>query len=126
MKARQAMRSASAPSNGTSSSCRDARLAAGLDLVDHFRQAGGLRRLAEFLDIGAGDEGVAVTYQNDGLDLGISLGGIETVLQSGAHGDTEGVDRRIVDSDNGNGALPFQCDDLRHAEPPLILSNAFH
>src|SRR5690554_5341587 len=104
----------------------DARLAAGLDLVDHFRQAGRLRRFAELLDIGAGNEGVAFAHQYDGLDLRISLGGIETVLQSGAHGYAEGVDRRVVDSDNGNGTLPFQCDDLRHAEPPLILSNGFH
>src|SRR5690606_16147212 len=97
----------------------DARLAAGLDTVDHVRQARRLRRLAEFLDVGTGNEGVAFTDQNDGLDLRVSLGCIEAVLQPFTHGHAQGVDRRIVDSDNGNGALPFQGDDVRHAESPV-------
>src|SRR5690606_25998363 len=97
----------------------DARLAAGLDAADHVRQAWRLRWLAEFLDVGAGDEGIAFADQHDGLDLSIGLGSVEAVLQTFTDRHAQSVDRRIVDSDNGNGALPFQCDHVRHAESPV-------
>ena len=99
----------------------DARLGAGFDTVDHFRQTGRLRRLAEFLDVGAGHEGRAFADQDDGFDFGIRFGSLEAVLQALAYGDTQGINRGVVDPDNCNGALSFQCDHVRHAQSPSVV-----
>ena len=93
----------------------DAGLAARLDAADHFGQAWRFWRLAEFLDVGAGDKGRTLADQHDGLDLRIGFGCLEAVLKAFTHGNAQRVDGWIIDSDDRNGALSFQCDHVRHA-----------
>lgn len=74
----------------------DDRLLAGLDRVDHLGEGGPDRRLAEFGDVGTGEEGAPLAADHHGLDAVIagSLG--HRIGQSRAHRLAECVDRRIV------------------------------
>ncbi|MCY1293750.1 hypothetical protein D9M70_430180 [compost metagenome] len=87
---------------------RDAGLGAGFKGGDHIRQRRRLRRQAELLDVGTGDEGVAGTHQHHGGDLRVGLGGAEGLQQALAHGQAEGVDRRVVHGDQGEIVAAFE------------------
>ncbi|MNM96706.1 hypothetical protein D3C81_1091930 [compost metagenome] len=84
------------------------RLGRALDGQGQLRQDRRLRRLAELADIGAGDEGLAGAIQHDQFHprIGSRLG--EGIQQAGTHGMTEGVDRRVVDADQGDAPLARQ------------------
>jgi len=93
----------------------DARLARGLDGLDYLRQRGRLRRLAEFLDVSAGHEGAAFADEHHGAHSGIRLGLAEGPQKSVADPMAQGVDRRIVDFDQGHVALALDPYHLGHA-----------
>ena len=79
----------------------DNRLVEVFDIIDHLGEAGFLHRLAEFPDIGAGDEGAALAI-NDRNSGAVSAANSlrrqkrpsRTAWLSG------GIHRRIVDGDN--------------------------
>ena len=105
---------------------RDARLAAGFDAVDHVGQARLFRRLAKFLDVRAGHEGHAFTDQYDRLYFRIGFCSLEALLQTFAHSDAQGIDRRVVHGDDRDGAFALQSDHIRHARSPSVLLGVFH
>jgi len=88
-----------------------------LDLGNRDGEARRLRRLAEFADIGAGDEGLALADQHDRRDGGIGDGSLDAIDQTLPHGDAESVHGRVVDGEDGDGALPCIC--TVHAIPPV-------
>jgi hypothetical protein len=71
-----------------------------LDAVAHLGQRWRHGRLAEFTDVGAGDEGLAFAHDQHRLHGGIGLRLFHCRQQTGAHGLAQGIDRRIVDADH--------------------------
>ena len=65
-----------------------------------------LRRV-EFLDVRAAGECLAGADQNNRLDLRIRMRRVDAVDDCGAQCETETVDRRIVQRDHGNVAVPL-------------------
>ena len=100
---------------------RDAWLAAVLDAVDDVRQARRLRRFAEFLDVRAGDKGIALADQRHGQHLGIGVGRLEGLLQALAHRLAERIHGRVIDDDQGDRAVSLQSHELCHAILRLLL-----
>ena len=78
----------------------DHRLGAGFDPVDDFGQPRHHRRLAEFGDVGAGEEGLALAADHDRLDRVIGFGFLDRRDQPLADRGAERVDRRIVAGDD--------------------------
>ena len=78
----------------------------GLDLIE----SGALRRLSELADVGSGDEGPTSAGEDDGLDLGICHRSVDPVEDALANVMAQGVDRGIVDDDQGDIAPLFQAD----------------
>ena len=78
----------------------DHRLAAGLDAVAHLGQRRRLRRLAEFADVGAGDEVAAgADDQHRGHGARRPRPRRSAATRPRRTSDAEGVDRRVVDGD---------------------------
>src|SRR3546814_5550171 len=63
---------------------RDHRLACRLDHIEQRVEIGAARGLAEFADVGAGDEGAAVAAQHDRLDAIVGERGLEMLLEAPA------------------------------------------
>jgi hypothetical protein len=61
--------------------------------------------LAELANIGTGNKGLACAIEHDQFDLPVPLGRHERLQQPDAHGVTEGIDRRVVDPDQGHARL---------------------
>ena len=70
------------------------------DASDDLGKPGRLRRLAEFADIGAGNEGAALAVQHDGACAGAGRL-IQRPDDARANGMGQRVYRWIVDRDNG-------------------------
>src|SRR3546814_3720707 len=83
---------------------RDHRLACRLDHIEQRVEIGAARGLAEFADVGAGDEGAAVAAQHDRLDAIVGERGLEMLLEAPADVPRQRVDGRIVDDDDGDVA----------------------
>ena len=83
----------------------DHRLGAILDPVDHFGQPRHHRRLAEFGDVGAGEEGLPFAADDDRLDRVVALGLLDRRDQPLAHRRAERVDRRVVGGDDEDVAV---------------------
>ena len=96
----------------------DDRLRRVLHRHQHFMQAGRLRRLAEFGDVGAGDEGAAAAGQHDGLHLGIGDRRLHAFENTAAHGGAQRVDGRTVDRDDGNDVTTLELDHFVHETLP--------
>ncbi len=64
---------------------RHDRLRGVLDRIEHIRQIGRGGRLAEFGNVGAGDEGASGAYDDDRLDGGVCLRRLDAPLQAVAH-----------------------------------------
>ncbi|MNR63790.1 hypothetical protein D3C85_1862140 [compost metagenome] len=64
-----------------------------------------LGRLAELANIGAGNKGLPGAIEHDQFDLLILFGCHKSFQQPGAHGMAQGIDRRIVDPDQGHACL---------------------
>ncbi len=91
----------------------DHRLGAGLHGGLDVTEVGPLRWFAELADVGPGDEGPAATRQHDGGDRVIVPGRFDTVEDALADMVAQGVDRWIVDDDEGDIAVAFEADRLR-------------
>ncbi len=59
----------------------------------------------EFVDVRARDESLAAADEHDGGGVGIQRGAEQRLGETFGHAGTEGVDGRIVDRDNGHGAM---------------------
>ena len=81
----------------------------------HLDQAGRLRRLAEFGDVGAGDEGAAAAGQHDTLDLGIGDRGLHAFQNAAADRGAQCVDGGTVDGDDADAVVTFELDHFVHA-----------
>ena len=68
---------------------------------------GALRRLAEFGDVGAGDEGAAGAGQHDRLDGGIGERGLEASTERPWRRRSEGIDGWIVDGQQRDAVAYF-------------------
>ena len=73
----------------------DDRLADRVDQRDHVRQSRRHRRLVEFGDIGAGDEGAPIRRQHNRFDLGVVTRATERIDQRRPHVMAQRIDRRI-------------------------------
>ena len=78
----------------------DDGLLARLDSGDHVDGRGLARRLAEFADVGAGNEGAPGADDHDGSDAGIGACPRHRIDEPGAHRVVQRVDGRIVDGDD--------------------------
>jgi len=80
-----------------------------LDVIDHFRQAGlggGFRRV-EFGDVGAARKHAAGAGDDDGIDAVIVACRLDGLHQTLAYGETETIDRRIVEGEDGHAVARF-------------------
>ena len=68
------------------------------------------------LEIGAGNEGRAVTDQHDGVDAVVGLGTLDRVADLFTHAFRERVDRWVVDGDHGHPAPDFSANELGHVQ----------
>ena len=86
---------------------RDHRLGRLLEHLDHRQQMRLLRRAlgAEFGDVGAARKGLARTRDDDRLDAGIGIRLVHPLDDGPARGQAQAVDRRIVQRDDGDGAV---------------------
>ena len=82
-------------------------LGAVLDGVDHVRQIGGLRCLAEFGDVGTANENTARAGDDAGNGAVIRRQPRHRLQQPGPHRLRQRVDRRVGDGDHGNAVLNF-------------------
>jgi hypothetical protein len=99
---------------------RDHRLRARLQCRDGDTEARGLWRLAELADVGACDEGLALADHDDCGNAGIGDGALDAVDHALPYRDAERVHRRVVDRENGDGALLGIGDG--HANLPLAVA----
>src|SRR5438046_6502581 len=81
-------------------------------------QAGRFWRLAEFGNVGAGDEGAAGAGQNDGLHFRIGDGALHAIEDAAPDRSAERVHRRIVDRDDGDNVMTLELDHFVHATLP--------
>ena len=81
---------------------RDDRLGAGFDGIDHVGQMRLARRLTELANVGSRHEGAAGAGDHDGFDLRIAVDLLDRREQSRPDRLRRGIDRRIVDLDQGN------------------------
>src|SRR5258708_21903642 len=79
-----------------------------------------LRRLAEFGDVGAGDEGTAAAGQDDRLHLGIGDRALDAFEDAAPHRSTQRVQRRTVDGDDGDHVTTLELDHFVHAVLPYF------
>ncbi|MGY3404390.1 hypothetical protein ACVWZV_000503 [Bradyrhizobium sp. GM5.1] len=84
----------------------------------HVVKGGRLRRLAEFGDVGARDEGAAGTGQHDALDGGIGDRGLDALQNSATNRGAQRVDRRAVDRDDPDFVMTLKLDHFAHGVPP--------
>ena len=82
----------------------------------HLSQAHGLRasRLAQMLDVGAGDEPAPGADEHHGSDLRIRVRSFNAVDDALGHARTQRVHGRIVHGDDANGAHTFKGDEFAH------------
>ena len=83
-------------------------------------QVGALGRLAEFADIGAGDEGAPATNQHDGVDIRILGEGVDAFFDAVTDGGRQGVYRRIVDREDTDAPLYGADDSVGHGRSSLV------
>ena len=93
---------------------RDHRFRRGFDGVDDLGQQGRLQRLAEFADVGAGDEGAPGAGEHDSGNSAIVDEGAERIEQSGAHRLRQRVDGGIVDQHDGDVIMALNTDGGGH------------
>ncbi len=102
--------------------CRDHRFRHRLDQGDDLAEAGRLRRLAEFGDVGAGEKGAPGAGDHHGVDRRVIAHPAQRLDEACPHFVLQRIDRRIVDGDDRNPALLPQIDagvDIAHARAPI-------
>ena len=73
------------------------------------RQLRVARRLSEFANVGAGDEGLAGADENDGSNRPVTGERPNRCEKSGAHRERAGIDRRIIDDHKGDVRLALDA-----------------
>ena len=84
------------------------------------REARGLRRLAEFGDVGAGEKGAPGAGDHHRLDSVVVAGLAQRLDEPGADFVLQRVDRRIIGGDDRDPALAAKIDagvDIAHLTP---------
>ncbi len=97
------------------------RLRRAFHQAQHFGETGRLRRLAEFGDVGAGDEGTAGAGQHDALHLRVIDRALHALEDAAAHRGAERIHGRAVNRDDGNIVMTFELDDFTHRDSPWML-----
>jgi len=93
------------------------RLGAALDQVEHLVEPRLLRRLGKLGGVRASNERLTRTREDDGADRDVAQRRHDPVLQPLAHLVVEGVDRRVVDGQDGDTAAAVEvskCGDGCH------------
>ena len=90
---------------------RQHRLVAVFNCQGQFLQDRRLGRLAELANISTGDKSLPCATEHDQLDLLVALRLHEGCQQPGAYGVAQGIDRRVVDLNQGHAALAGQLHD---------------
>ncbi len=103
---------------------RKDRFGAGLDCFDHCDGGRLARRLAEFRNVGAGYEGAPGASDHNGGDVGITRRPRYPVEEPDPDLVFHGIDRRIVDGDDGDTAISSHAHEFRHARRSPVLANA--
>ncbi len=97
------------------------RLRRVLHRQQHFMQARRLRRLAEFGDVGAGDEGAAAAGQHDRLHFRIGDRALDAFENTAADRGAQRIHRRAVDRDDGDHVMTLELDHFVHETLPGYL-----
>ena len=101
----------------------DDRLRRVLDPIEHVRKVRRGGGLAEFGDVGAGDEGSPCADDHDRLDGAVRFGRLDPLLEAVAHGLRQRVDRRRVDRDRRDVSVDREFGDGidgGHGFPPCV------
>src|SRR5260370_15541077 len=85
-------------------------------------QTGRLRRLAEFGNVGAGDERAAAVGQDDRLHSRIGDGALHAIENTAADRGAQRVNRRTVDRDDADHVMTLELDHFVHAALPEFLA----
>jgi hypothetical protein len=88
------------------------RLGTALDQVEYLVEPRLLRRLGKLGGVGTSDECLPRTRKDNGADRGVAQCRYDPVLQSLAHLVVKGVERRMVDGQDGNTAVAVEVDEL--------------
>ena len=96
----------------------DRRLGDGLERRKDGAQFRLLHRFAEFGDVGASDKSPAGAGDDNSRDRSIIAQGDQSLHQRFADMKTQRVDRRVVDDDDGDIAVPIELQEIGHAKPP--------
>ena len=91
--------------------CGDDRLRRVLDSIEHVGKVGRGGRLAEFGNVGAGDEGPPAADDDDGLDRAVRFRRLDASLETVAHGLRQRVHRRGVYRDHPDFAVDGEVGD---------------
>ncbi len=97
----------------------DHRLAAAFNACDHLVERRRLRRLAEFCDIGTGDECAPGTGDDNGIDRSTRIRGHDVFENATANGRTQRIDWRRVDGDHHTTIGDRAFDDFAQFDSPF-------
>ena len=93
---------------------RDHRFGHCIQRRDHIARTRRFWRLVELGDVGAGNESAAGAGQHDRMNRRVSFGALKRVDQPRTNVDIEGIDRWIVDHDDGDAAVAPCLYQTRH------------
>ncbi|MDZ7645061.1 MAG: hypothetical protein U5K76_13110 [Woeseiaceae bacterium] len=88
---------------------------------DDIREVRCLRRLAEFADVGSGDERAAVAAQHARVDAAVAVQRLKACHEPGPHRLRQGIDGRVIDGDHGDSAATFDFDDAHGLGSCLVI-----
>ena len=88
-------------------------LGSGLHGREHVAEHGRARFLIEFADVRSGHEMGRGAADDDGADVGGSVGRQHRIEECLAHGLCQRIDRRIVDAEHGDLAMTLNGDHAR-------------
>ena len=103
--------------------CRDHRLRQRLDRGDDLAQARGLRRLAEFGDVGTGEKRAPRAGDHHRIDCIVIADPAQRLGEPGADLVLQRIDRRIVGGDDRDPAIAAKIDagvDIAHPGVPIL------
>ncbi len=99
----------------------DRRFRAVLDRGQQRVQIGALARRREFGQVGSGDEGLTGADDDDGVHRGVGLRFLDGGREAFRDARGNGVDRGVIDCDDGNLAVAMQPDELVHERRTKLL-----
>jgi hypothetical protein len=83
-----------------------------LEFRQHMSQQRQRHRAREFADVGAGNEGASGAIERHGPDAAVLRQAAGDLEQAAAHGGRDGIDGRVIDSNDGDAVLDGDGDGL--------------